>query len=159
VVLGDSGRTRPLAAYLEVVNVERGTAVRERVHHTRQGRGVAADAAAIGLPARTPQMRSGAMARSAPSPELLRRLERLPQPVFLVGADARSLDWLRRHRARLAEHGAVGFLVEASAEADLKAVRRAGDGLAIVPASASMLAEVLGLTRYPVLLSAGGIEQ
>jgi hypothetical protein len=38
-------------------------------------------------------------------------------------------------------------------------VERAAGDVVIVPASGSMLAQVLGLRHYPVLISRDGIEQ
>ena len=156
VVLYDSGRTRALAPYLETVNVVSGATIRERLE---QGNRTWLEGDGIGLPVHTPEMRSGALGQGEPSSEVLQRLKRLPQPIFLVGSDSRSLSWLSRHRRTLARHGAIGYLVEAKSEEQVEAVRAAGEGLTIVPASGSTLAPLLGLTYYPVLLSARGIEQ
>jgi integrating conjugative element protein (TIGR03765 family) len=156
VVLHDSGRTRELAPYLDAVNVVRGATIRERLE---QGNGAPPSANSIGLPVHTPEMRSGALGQGEPSSEVLQRLKRLPQPIFLVGSDSRSLSWLSRHRRTLARHGAIGYLVEAQTEEQVQAVRAAGEGLTIVPASGSTLVPLLSLTYYPVLLSARGIEQ
>ena len=112
-----------------------------------------------GLPIHTPELSAGPLPQTPVTPEVLARLQRLSRPVFLVGADAFSLSWLAGHRAELAEHGAVGFLVEAATESDLARAQATGERLALVPSSASQLAAALGLTRYPVLLSRQGIEQ
>jgi integrating conjugative element protein (TIGR03765 family) len=153
LVLYDSGATQSIEPYLAPVHVVRGAELAQRQ------RSAAPRPTGDGLPVHTPELSVGPLPQAAPAAEVLERLARLPQPVFLVGADSDSLAWLAGHRAALAEHGAVGFLVEAQTQAQLEAVRAAGEGLAIVPSSASQLAQVLGLTRYPVLLSAEGIEQ
>lgn len=153
VVLYDSGATQPIAPYLEPVSVVRGEEL-ARMRKAQLPRPTGA-----GLPVHTPELSAGVLPEGAPAPAVLKRLKRLPQPVFLVGADAFSLAWLEEHRSALAEHHAVGFLVEAGTQPELAAARAAGAGLAIVPSSASSLARLLSLTRYPVLLSAQGIEQ
>lgn len=104
------------------------------------------------FPVSTPSMRPG---RSAVNRQrLAARLERLSTPLFLIGSDTLSLDWLARHRERLIALGAIGFLVEAKTAADFQTVLGvAGPDLIIVPGSAERLAGVLGLSHYPVLLS------
>ena len=105
------------------------------------------------LPIRTPEMEPGVVARRVESrPEITR-------PLFLVGADPRSLQWLRRHRERLRSLRATGLLVAVRSLSDLDAVAAVAQGLPISPASASSLARRYGLTHYPLLLSSKGIEQ
>lgn len=86
-------------------------------------------------------------------------LARLTRPVFLLGADAQSLHWLAQHREQLKTLGAVGMLVQVATAEELTTVEQTGNGLVIVPASGSLLAQFLGLRHYPVLLSRHGIEQ
>jgi integrating conjugative element protein (TIGR03765 family) len=80
-------------------------------------------------------------------------------PLFLIGSDARSRQWLQTHRDRLKAIGAVGMLVQADTADDLRTIARLADGLSILPASGSDLAKALGISHYPVLISAHGIEQ
>jgi len=81
------------------------------------------------------------------------------RPFFLIGSDARSLKWLQDHRERLKEVGAVGMLVQADTLEDLRIIAELADGLSILPASASDIAKALGISHYPVLITAHGIEQ
>ena len=81
------------------------------------------------------------------------------RPFFLIGSDGLSREWFATHRDRLAEIGAVGMLVEAETLDDLRAIAAIADGLPILPASASDIAEALGLSHYPVLITKDGIEQ
>jgi integrating conjugative element protein (TIGR03765 family) len=81
------------------------------------------------------------------------------RPFFLIGSDAHSRQWLQDHRERLKEVGAVGMLVQAETLADLRAIARLANGLSILPASASDIAQALGISHYPVLISAHGVEQ
>jgi integrating conjugative element protein (TIGR03765 family) len=55
--------------------------------------------------------------------------------------------------------GAVGMLVQAETREDLQAVADLADGLPILPTSASDIAKALGISHYPVLISAHGVEQ
>ena len=148
VVIHDSGDTEPLAPYLDVLEpADTGSSP------------IAAPAPALGaadphhlLPIRSPGLTPGDVARRPVGYPLLR-------PFFLIGSDARSRDWLSAHGDRLRELAAVGMLVQADTPEDLAAIARLGDGLAIMPASGSDLARVLGIRHYPVLISREGIEQ
>jgi integrating conjugative element protein (TIGR03765 family) len=81
------------------------------------------------------------------------------RPVFLIGTDPLSLDWLEAHRETLIERGAVGMLIEADSVEAVRQVAERAEGLQVLPASGSELARALGLRHYPVLISAQGIEQ
>jgi len=111
-----------------------------------------ATAPPLALPVHTPELSPGRVAREA------RKLPIVP-PLFLIGADLLSLQWLARHRERLIELHAVGLLVEAKDWQDLQRVAAAGQGLRIAPAPATTLVRQFALRHYPVLLSAEGIEQ
>lgn len=145
VIIHDTGRGLSLAPYFEPLqDVDAGTAPTVRIP----------DSVADGLlPVHTPEMSPGAVAkRPLHKPELA-------QPLFLIGADARSLEWLRRHRERLIQINAIGMLVEAHTLSDLQAVAAISNGLRIMPASASDIARLLELRHYPVLIAPRGIEQ
>ena len=51
------------------------------------------------------------------------------------------------------------MLVQADTLDDLRTIAELADGLSILPASASDIAKALGISHYPVLISAHGIEQ
>ena len=97
-----------------------------------------------------------------PGPVEPRRVQ-LPQlasaPFFLIGNDPLSRDWLALYGKRLATLGAVGFLVKAESDAELQSVRQLAPGIPITPLDGAQLAKTLGLTHYPVLVTAGLIEQ
>jgi integrating conjugative element protein (TIGR03765 family) len=81
------------------------------------------------------------------------------RPLFLIGTDRLSLEWLEAHRETLIERGAVGMLIEADSIEAVRQVAERAEGLKVLPASGSELARALGLRHYPVLISAQGIEQ
>ncbi|MDR0578716.1 MAG: integrating conjugative element protein [Candidatus Accumulibacter sp.] len=78
-------------------------------------------------------------------------------PLFLVGDDDLSRAWLQRRYAELRDLRAVGLVVNVSSPASLAALRRLVPELSLSPASADDLAERLGLSHYPVLMTATGI--
>lgn len=149
-VIYDSGQTEPIAPYLE------GIAAEPAEHPATRS---APDPLAGRFPVHTPELSPGTI-QSRRFPEALRRYAVfLDRPLFLIGTDPLSHQWLIQHRNRLAQIGAVGLLVEARTQADLDAIGAIGGDLLIVPTSASALAGVLGLRHYPVLISAEGYEQ
>jgi integrating conjugative element protein (TIGR03765 family) len=81
------------------------------------------------------------------------------QPLFLVGDDDLSREWLRSRGNVLRELHAVGLVVNVTNPAALEELRQLAGGLEIAPASADQLAELLQLRHYPVLITATGLEQ
>ena len=104
------------------------------------------------LPIRSPNLKPGPV-----QPRAIKRP--FTRPFFLTGADSFSRQWLSAHRDRLLEIAAVGMLVQAETVQDLRAVAALANGLPILPASASDIAEALDLSHYPVLITPQGIEQ
>lgn len=151
-VIYDSGATAPLAPYLEAFGEAPQEALAEAPQFNSLG---AADLTQL-LPIRTPTLTPGPV---SPRPLSLPKGATLPRPLFLIGADPQSRQWLEMHRERLAELHAVGMLVNADSKADLEAIAAIARGLPILPASATDIAETLGLRHIPVLISRRGIEQ
>ena len=147
-VIFDNGRTKPLAPYLEPLAPAPGKPPSSMPATPSLG---AADPANL-LPIRSPGLSPGPVQARAHARAQLR-------PFFMIGADARSRKWLVRHRAHLVSIGAVGLLVAADSQQDLRVIARLAKDLAITPASGSDLARVLGIEHYPVLITARGISQ
>jgi integrating conjugative element protein (TIGR03765 family) len=141
-VIYDSGDTLPLEPYLPK------RAPQEKVTTQKKNGQLP-----FNLPITTPSMQPG---KVTASPKALRYLQ---QPLFLVGADQISRDWLAERRDQLIQLGAVGLLVEAKDRQEVEAVLAIAEGLRLVPASAEGFAAKLGLTHYPILLSKEGWEQ
>jgi len=151
-VIYDSGITEPLAPYLQAFEeLPPATSVEEQPGESLG----AADLSRL-LPIRTPGLTPGPV---VPRPLSLRAGATLPRPFFLIGADPLSRQWLERHRDRLAEIHAIGMLVNAESAADLEAIAAIARGLPIMPASATDIAEALGIEHIPVLISRRGSEQ
>lgn len=146
----DSGNTRPLAPYLEVIDRTETTINPPTGARNRPGLG-AAEVQAL-LPIRSPGLSPGPVqARVHNKP--------FSRPFFLIGSDDRSRRWLVEYRERLKEIGAVGMLVQAETLEDLRGITRLAGGLPILPASAADIATALGISHYPVLITSQGIEQ
>ena len=152
-VLYDSGLTWPLAPYMAIFDEDLaapapGTSP-EPPPPARSG--VTLEAL---LPIRTPEMAPGVVRPRGPQATAAGA-----RPLFLIGSDSRSLDWLEAHRETLIDLGAVGMLIEADSVAAVRQVAARAEGLQVLPASGSELARALGLRHYPVLISSRGIEQ
>lgn len=108
------------------------------------------------LPVETPSLSPGRIAHrtlsvDAPTPI---------QPLFIVGNDPLSRQWLSLRKETLAALGATGLAVNVQTEAELQTLIEAAGHLRIDPVPGDTLAQSLGLTHYPVLLtpSSAGIE-
>ncbi len=149
IVIYDSGDTQPVAPFLEVFESADEISRQSPVATTPQ---IGAADPEAWLPIQSPGLTPGIVqARSHGQP--------FARPFFLIGSDTRSRQWLKDHRGRLKEIGAVGMLVQADTLDDLRTIAELADGLSILPASASDIAQALGISHYPVLISARGIEQ
>ncbi|MCB1753533.1 MAG: integrating conjugative element protein [Gammaproteobacteria bacterium] len=148
-VIYDSGDTQPIAPFLdEFESAETTVPQRPVIHPPQLG---AADPASL-LPIRSPDLTPGLV-----QPKIHDRP--FARPLFLIGSDGLSRQWLLEHRGRLKEIGAVGMLVQADTLDDLQAIAELAAGLSVMPASASDIAKALGLSHYPVLITPHGIEQ
>jgi len=148
-VIYDSGDTQPIAPFLKVFE--------EDNEYPQQSPVIkppplgAADPEAL-LPIQSPGLTPGEVAARTHDRPFAR-------PFFLIGADAQSRKWLLTHRDRLKEVGAVGMLVQVDTLEDLRAIAALAEGLSVLPASGSDIAQALEITHYPVLITARGIEQ
>lgn len=81
----------------------------------------------------------------------------ITQPFFVVGCDEASLEWVATHRARLLDLKAFGLVVDAPDVRAYERLEQAAIGLVIRPVVGDLLAEHLGITHYPALVTADGI--
>ena len=147
-VIYDSGDTQPLAPLLEILGDPPEIASSTLPAVPSVG---AADLKQH-LPIRTPQLTPGAVERQ--------RIKRpFTTPLFLIGSDPLSVRWLIQHRSQLATLGAIGLIVEVPDEATLNRLVGLAQGLNLMPASGADLADTLGLTHYPILITKDGISQ
>lgn len=164
-VLYDNSQTRPLAPLLEPLLADDSPSSGPTVSSTLDpsSNPLSSDGPADLrnlLPVRSPGLTVGDIAGSALRPEVLTRLAQgNPRPFFLIGSDATSLRWLASHRDVLEDLGAVGMLIQAETETDVRRVAEVAQGLSITLGSGSDLAAALGIDRYPVLITPDGIRQ
>jgi integrating conjugative element protein (TIGR03765 family) len=150
VVLYDSGQSWPIDRYLVPILPPQSDQpdTRQRQLNPQPG---PTDLDML-LPVRSPGLSPGPVATRA-----------LDAPIavafFMIGSDATSLHWLTTHRDYLKRQGAVGLLVDASNEDDLKAVANAARGLPITPASGEDIASALATKHYPFAVTEGRIWQ
>ncbi|AZE99505.1 hypothetical protein C4J95_2043 [Pseudomonas orientalis] len=104
------------------------------------------------LPIRSPSLRPGPVAPRAIN---------LPgiTALFLIGDGPRSHAWLQQRLPDLQRLGAAGLVVNVESAQALQALRDRAPGLSLTPVPGDDLAQRLGLTRYPVLITATAIEQ
>jgi integrating conjugative element protein (TIGR03765 family) len=104
------------------------------------------------LPVKSARLSPGKVeARSLNAPGL--------QPLFLIGDDDLSREWLKTRIEVLRELNAVGLVVNVERHESLQGLRQLADSLELAPTSADQLAEMLGLDHYPVLVTSTGLEQ
>ena len=157
-VIYDSGDTKSIAPFLEAFSSTEFSLAQNETSQSNQTPQLtdppqlgAADIESL-LPIRSPGLTPGIV-----QPQNHDRP--FAQPFFLIGSDEMSKQWLLDNRDRLKEVGAVGMLVQADTLEDLRSIAEISDGLSIMPASATDLAEALKISHYPVLITAHGIEQ
>ncbi len=80
-------------------------------------------------------------------------------PLFLIGDDPQSTEWLRQHQDVLKTLHATGLVVNVTTLARLNALRGIVPELTLLPVSADDMAKHLPITAYPVLITDKGLEQ
>ncbi|QKZ04194.1 integrating conjugative element protein [Pseudomonas eucalypticola] len=99
-------------------------------------------------------------ARLSPGPVAPRELE-MPgmTPLFLVGQDPLSLQWLSEHAQALQALGASGLAVDVADSDALQRIQATAPELPIWPVSGDDIAARLQLEHYPVLITPTALEQ
>lgn len=80
-------------------------------------------------------------------------------PLFLIGDDPQSTEWLRQHHYALKTLHATGLVVNVVTLARLNTLRAIAPALTLLPVSADDMAKHLPITAYPVLITDKGLEQ
>lgn len=80
-------------------------------------------------------------------------------PLFLIGDDPQSTEWLRQHRDALKTLHATGLVVNVTTLARLNALRGIEPELTLLPVSADDMPKHLSISAYPVLITDKGLEQ
>jgi len=117
-VIYDSGDTLPLESYLSKRVLQEKVPSQEKKGQLP-----------FNFPIITPSMQPG---KVTVTPKALCYLQR---PLFLVGTDQISRDWLAAKCKQLVSIGAVGLLVEAKDYQEVEAILNIAEGIRLVPAS------------------------
>ena len=147
-ILHDSGTGKPIAPYLALLSPKKATL----------GQPPAAPGLTVanyGLPITTPSMSPGKV-KKRELPTLKGKMAGA-SPLFLVGADRWSLQWLQANRENLLDMGAVGIVVAVEKQQELAILEKAAHGLQLVAMSAEQLARDHGVNHYPALIAPPGI--
>lgn len=83
----------------------------------------------------------------------------LTTPIFIIGTDEVSRQWLAYNRRALIAMAALGIVVQADTPKAFKALQVVGEGLALVPASSDWLAQQLHAAKagvYPLVVQMDG---
>lgn len=83
----------------------------------------------------------------------------LAHPIFVLGTDLLSFQWLQLHRQTLIELGASGLVVAAPGEVDFKDLQAFAGGLSLAPARGDWLEKKLlsvGIKTYPLVVMPDG---
>ncbi|EBF8126981.1 integrating conjugative element protein [Salmonella enterica subsp. enterica] len=80
-------------------------------------------------------------------------------PLFLIGDDPQSAEWLRQRREALKALHATGLVINVATLAQLNSLRAIAPELTLLPVSADDMAKHLPITAYPVLITDKGLAQ
>lgn len=83
----------------------------------------------------------------------------MSNPIFVLGTEKASVQWLMLNQQRLFDMGAMGYVVQSPGPEHFKALQSLGNGLVFAPASGDWLEQRLlaaGVRVYPVLIQANG---
>lgn len=81
------------------------------------------------------------------------------QPIFIIGSDQASLQWLSEHLSPFKALHAIGLLVNEESDDDLDHIRKIAEGVPIIPIDGDDIAKELQLQHYPAFISSNEITQ
>jgi integrating conjugative element protein (TIGR03765 family) len=141
----EGGPTLPIGEYLIGLRIPEPT--------TRPGAGpVQAPSLPMAFPITTPSMRPGALQM----PMRLRTAGGLFTPLFIVGDDPGSKQWLLANREALHRFGATGLVVNVASLDAFRSLRAVAPDVAMAPGSIETLARQSGLAVYPLFVATDG---
>jgi integrating conjugative element protein (TIGR03765 family) len=85
-------------------------------------------------------------------------IKNLPQPIFIIGSDEKSLNWLDKYHSRLKKIKAIGFIVNLKNSDEYKKISGKYK-LPLFPINGDAFADKFNIHHYPVLISQHRIEQ
>ncbi|QIA76794.1 integrating conjugative element protein [Rodentibacter caecimuris] len=80
-------------------------------------------------------------------------------PIFLVGFDETSKQWLKTHYQELVQQQATGLVINVNTAEELDQLRNLAPELSLMPVAADTLADRIGIYHYPLLMTDALITQ
>ena len=85
-------------------------------------------------------------------------LQNLPRPLFVVGDNRDSYQWISKNLNALNKINAIGLVVSANNLDALKQIKKAVGDLTLMPVNGDALSKEFSIRCYPVLISQHAIE-
>lgn len=141
----EGGPTVPIGPYLAAFPSQEPAAL---------DRAAPAHAAALPMafPIATASMRPGRLH----APVHLRTTRWLAAPMFIVGDDPQSRQWLVTNRDKLRRRGASGLVVNVASLDTFRSLRSVAPDVPMAPGSIEQMARQAGLSVYPLFVAADG---
>ena len=79
-------------------------------------------------------------------------------PLFVIGDDAKSRDWLVKHATQLKTMNALGFVTNVETKTNLKQLEELA-GFPLMPVNVDDLSESLQVSHYPFVFESGVVWQ
>lgn len=83
----------------------------------------------------------------------------LVQPIFMIGYDKLSAEWLSKRKNILKQLNAIGLVVNVPSAQAMAELQRIAPDLMLQPIPGDDLAERIGIENYPLLVTQTSIEQ
>lgn len=94
-----------------------------------------------------------------PGTQVLKPLPSLPRPMFIIGNDSFSLQWLEANKYELERFQAAGVLTRVKDKAEFEAIKKLAAPLPLMPMPADALAAEMGVPGYPIMITGQGYFQ
>lgn len=81
-----------------------------------------------------------------------------PKPMFIIGYDVVSINWLKENRDFLADKSAVGFVINVDNDEQMRELDKiAGADIVMQPMSGEGMARNLNIRHYPFYMDSNGV--
>lgn len=149
-VILDTGRTIPVPSHMMPLDAE---AVMREVQSQRQrDKKIRFDYAYL-FPLSPTSMTLGVVQTER------REMPQVLNPLFIVGCDQTSFNWLRDRKLQLLKAKAEGFVIECQSMPMFRHLVALFPELTLTPTPEEQLAKAFGLIHYPVVITSQGIAQ
>ena len=94
-----------------------------------------------------------------PGTRIIKSFPALPQPLFIIGDDTFSLQWLQSNKAELERFHAAGIVTKVASKQEFEEIQRLAHPLLLMPMPADALATEMGIPGYPIMITGQGFFQ